>query len=102
MPNTDDWTSIFGDPTKFGLGIITILFDLTFMLQHYVLYRNAIDPDKANEKVDHSSHLCNTDHTIEFGQVSEEKQPLLHSSQEGERESKSRFQRLRRFFLRIA
>ena len=99
MPDTDDWTSIFGNPTKFGLGIITIFFNFTFVLQHYVLYRNAIDPDKANRKVDHSSHLCNTDHAISVGQVSEEKQPLLDSSQEGE--SKSQFQRLRRF-CRIA
>ena len=101
MPDTDDWTSIFGDPTKFGLGIITILFDLTFMLQHYVLYRNAIDPDKVNRKVDHSSHLCNTDHAIKVQQVSEENRRLLDSSQEGERENKSQFQRLRRF-CRIA
>ena len=37
----DDWKSIFGDPTKFGLGMISILFDLIFLLQHCVLYRGA-------------------------------------------------------------
>lgn len=37
--NNDDWNSIFGDPTKFGLGVLSIFFDLIFMLQHYVLYR---------------------------------------------------------------
>ena len=37
----DDWGSIFGDPTKFGLGFFSILFDLLFMLQHYVLYRSS-------------------------------------------------------------
>ena len=36
---TDDWKSIFGDPTKFGLGAFSIFFDLIFMFQHYVLYR---------------------------------------------------------------
>lgn len=36
---TDDWKSIFGDPTKFGLGAFSIVFDLLFMLQHYVLFR---------------------------------------------------------------
>lgn len=39
--NNDDWDSIFGDPTKFGLGVFSIMFDLIFMLQHYVLYREA-------------------------------------------------------------
>ena len=36
----DDWGSIFGDPTKFGLGFFSILFDILFIIQHYVLYRN--------------------------------------------------------------
>lgn len=38
--NSDDWGSIFGDPTKFGLGFFSILFDLLFIVQHYCLYRN--------------------------------------------------------------
>lgn len=36
---TDDWESIFGDPTKFGLGLFSVMFDILFMLQHYVFYR---------------------------------------------------------------
>lgn len=36
----DDWTSIFGDPTKFLLGAFSVGFDLLFMLQHYVLFRH--------------------------------------------------------------
>jgi len=39
--NNDDWSSLFGDPTKFGLGLFTISFDLLFVVQHYVLYRTA-------------------------------------------------------------
>lgn len=35
----DDWQSIFGDPTKFGLGLFSVLFDILFIIQHYVLYR---------------------------------------------------------------
>ena len=35
----DEWDSIFGDFTKFGLGLFSILFDVLFMFQHYVLYR---------------------------------------------------------------
>ncbi|XP_017046451.1 cystinosin homolog [Drosophila ficusphila] len=38
--NYDDWVSIFGDPTKFGLGLFSVLFDVFFMLQHYVFYRH--------------------------------------------------------------
>ena len=35
---SDDWKSIFGDFTKFGLGAISILFDVLFIVQHYCLY----------------------------------------------------------------
>ena len=35
---TDDWQSIFGDPTKFGLGVFSIAFDLIFIFQHYCLF----------------------------------------------------------------
>ncbi|XP_017102180.2 cystinosin [Drosophila bipectinata] len=38
--NYDDWASLFGDPTKFGLGLFSVLFDVFFMLQHYVFYRH--------------------------------------------------------------
>ncbi|KAL4237019.1 hypothetical protein ACF0H5_005403 [Mactra antiquata] len=38
--NSNDWGSIFGDPTKFGLGFFSILFDIVFIIQHYVLYRH--------------------------------------------------------------
>ncbi|KAF1838765.1 L-cystine transporter-like protein [Decorospora gaudefroyi] len=35
----NDWSGVTGNPVKFGLGNITIVFDVIFMLQHYVLYR---------------------------------------------------------------
>ena len=35
-----DWSGLTGNPVKFGLGQISIIFDLIFMAQHYVLYRN--------------------------------------------------------------
>ncbi len=37
---TDDWESIFGDPTKFGLGLFSVCFDILFMFQHYVVFRH--------------------------------------------------------------
>lgn len=35
-----DWTGITGNPVKFGLSNISIVFDVIFILQHYVLYRH--------------------------------------------------------------
>jgi len=42
MVSIDDWSSFFGDPTKFGLGLFSLLFDVFFILQHYVFYRNYV------------------------------------------------------------
>lgn len=41
--NYNDWNSLFGDPTKFGLGLFSVLFDILFMCQHYILYRYVSD-----------------------------------------------------------
>ncbi|KAF9911995.1 hypothetical protein EC991_001442 [Linnemannia zychae] len=38
-----DWSGISGDPVKFGLGFLSIAFDLVFMTQHFILYRNRDD-----------------------------------------------------------
>ncbi|XP_076753785.1 cystinosin-like isoform X3 [Xylocopa sonorina] len=46
--NYDDWESIFGDPTKFGLGFFSVAFDIFFIIQHYVLYR--VDNQNARSK----------------------------------------------------
>ncbi|WKX97678.1 hypothetical protein Q1695_013391 [Nippostrongylus brasiliensis] len=37
--NVSDWVAFYGNPVKFGLGLVSIVFDIIFMLQHYVLYR---------------------------------------------------------------
>ncbi|XP_070508513.1 cystinosin-like [Chironomus tepperi] len=39
--NYDDWQSNFGNPTKLGLALFSIFFDLIFIVQHYVLYKDA-------------------------------------------------------------
>ena len=39
--NYNDFNSIFGDPTKFGLGCFSILFDILFIVQHYCLYKTS-------------------------------------------------------------
>ncbi|KAL3902044.1 MAG: hypothetical protein SGCHY_000154 [Lobulomycetales sp.] len=35
----DGGASIYGNPVKMGLGIISIAFDMVFIVQHFVLYR---------------------------------------------------------------
>ncbi|KXS10472.1 PQ-loop-domain-containing protein [Gonapodya prolifera JEL478] len=35
------WSGILGDPVKLFLGFLSILFDVIFMIQHYVLYRRS-------------------------------------------------------------
>ena len=42
----DDWQSNFGNPTKLLLGIVTIIFDVMFIVQHYCLYRHEDVPLK--------------------------------------------------------
>ncbi|KAJ8912916.1 hypothetical protein NQ315_017246 [Exocentrus adspersus] len=39
--NYSDWVSIFGDPTKFGLGLFSVAFDIFFIVQHYILYKHS-------------------------------------------------------------
>lgn len=35
-----DWSGVTGNPVKFGLGNVSMLYDLVFMTQHYILYRD--------------------------------------------------------------
>lgn len=46
--NNDQWTLIFGDPTKFGLGVFSIFFDVVFFIQHFCLYRKRLGYDQLN------------------------------------------------------
>uniref|UniRef100_A0A1I7ZEK1 Cystinosin homolog n=1 Tax=Steinernema glaseri TaxID=37863 RepID=A0A1I7ZEK1_9BILA len=41
--NTDDWSGFYGNPVKFGLGLVSIVFDVFFIVQHYCLYRHVND-----------------------------------------------------------
>ncbi len=33
-----DFSAITGSPVKFGLGMISLVYDVIFMVQHYLLY----------------------------------------------------------------
>ena len=39
--SADDWKSLFGDPTKFGLGVITVGGEVILIVQHFIIYRKA-------------------------------------------------------------
>ena len=56
--NYNDWASLYGSVTKLGLGVLSIGFDLIFIIQHYKLYR-------ANKSSAHGDYrvLDNTDDT---------------------------------------
>lgn len=43
-----DWSGVTGNPVKFALGQVSMIYDLIFFTQHYVLYRDA--DDKAGER----------------------------------------------------
>ena len=34
----NDWSGLTGNPVKLGLANISLLFDIVFILQHFVLY----------------------------------------------------------------
>jgi cystinosin len=36
-----DWSGITGNPTKLGLSNVSMVFDIIFITQHYILYRTA-------------------------------------------------------------
>ncbi|XP_054274159.1 cystinosin homolog [Macrosteles quadrilineatus] len=59
--NYNDWVSIFGDPTKFGLGLFSVVFDILFIVQHYVLYRNPYEPIPGNVFVQATENEVITD-----------------------------------------
>ncbi|KAM7012468.1 cystinosin [Tautogolabrus adspersus] len=50
--NNEEWRLIFGDPTKFGLGLFSVVFDIIFMTQHYCLYRQPPHYEAIREQED--------------------------------------------------
>lgn len=40
-----DWSGLTGNPAKLCLGFVSIIFDIIFMTQHYVLYKKTEVPD---------------------------------------------------------
>jgi LCT (Lysosomal Cystine Transporter) family transporter len=56
--NTNDWSSFKGgNIPKLGLSCLTIIFDLIFIIQHYILYRNNNKIHYENQKAEKSGLL---------------------------------------------
>jgi len=47
--NYNDWTSFGGNPTKVGVGILSIVFDAILALQHYLCYRKSMSKEYFND-----------------------------------------------------
>jgi cystinosin len=54
---TGKWSDAFGNPVKLGLGLLSIVFDIAFMLQHYVCFPSGRETE------------CPTRHDGELGDV---------------------------------
>ncbi|KAH9634231.1 hypothetical protein HF086_012693, partial [Spodoptera exigua] len=63
--NYNDWISFFGDATKFGLGLFSLVFDIFFILQHYVFYREGKEFVRVNSS-DEGSELSSSSEGREF------------------------------------
>lgn len=50
-----DWSGLTGNPVKFALGNLAIIFDIVFMIQHYWLYRGAGEKEVADAEIDEGS-----------------------------------------------
>ena len=99
--DADDWKSIFGDPTKFGLGAFSILFDLLFMLQHYVLFRGRQPYEKPgysiiDEKAGNDSEKAPLVHSDEHDNVPTKEQESVQQQDCGAISFSKRFMRLLR------
>nr|CAG8581271.1 14644_t:CDS:2 [Entrophospora candida] len=60
---TNNWSGIKGDFVKFGLGFLSITFDLLFMIQHYLLYQ---DHEDYNPIADRTGLLENNDNNVRY------------------------------------
>jgi cystinosin len=52
-----DWSGVTGNPIKFLLGNVTIVFDAVFVYQHYVLYRSRTDPEEEDDDINKDPNL---------------------------------------------
>jgi len=77
---TNSWEPLFGNPTKLGLSLVSMAFDIFFLTQHYIVYKNHNSDDRP---------LLSDQEAMEIDMLvvnSSEDSPLAHT-QEGRRSS---------------
>jgi cystinosin len=71
-----DWSGVTGNPVKFGLGIVSMGFDLIFITQHYVLYREARS-ESTRERGSAGEDGDDADYESPLQQSGHERDPLI-------------------------
>lgn len=51
-----DWSGLTGNPLKFGLANISLVFDIIFILQHFVLFGPVEESSPKNVHTDQTRH----------------------------------------------
>lgn len=51
-----DWSGLTGNPVKFGLANISLLFDIIFITQHYILYGPVEEKDERENTEASANH----------------------------------------------
>jgi cystinosin len=57
-----DWSGLTGNPVKFGLANISLLFDIIFITQHYVLYGPVEEKGEREHHDASASHDSRNEH----------------------------------------
>ena len=63
-----DWSGVLGNPAKLCLGLVSIVFDIIFMVQHYVLYRTSTTADESLHRDDDLNAIVETETTSEVAE----------------------------------
>ncbi|PAV61647.1 hypothetical protein WR25_00671 isoform A [Diploscapter pachys] len=80
--NVNNWSAFYGNPVKFGLGLVSIIFDVFFMLQHYVLYRGATVPHNEYAGFDNPESEESSENPVEnYGSIPAE-EPIVQPEEE--------------------
>ncbi len=58
--NYNDWSSLFGSITKLGLGVVSIGFDIIFIIQHYILYKKPKQEEDGYHVLDNNEDTTTT------------------------------------------
>merc|ERR1712008_154879 len=60
----EDWTGITGNPAKISVALVTICFDLLFLVQHYLLYPDSRQLYSALPAVESMHSLHDSTHSL--------------------------------------